>query len=337
MRQVTIVSFFVMLWFAGTAAQERIVSDADWIAMNAEGLAGIFPGDVTCMATCGKTVYYVREGTCMVGDAERLSGIVTWDGTAFSSIALPKSCRRPLAATFDTDGMLYVAFGNFPRDSSPIRKWDGSSWSEIGSPVDNLFISFESLTFDADGNLYTAGSFDSLWNGSFNGIARWDGTAWNTMGDGFNGTVYGVVWDSASGSLYAHGDFDSSGGTPVSAIARWNGEAWLPLGSELQRTRFPAVQIDDCTPDGKGGLYVSGNFILADSVPVNGGAYWNGTSWDSAGTLLPGLSRWSSMVRVPPDGLLFSNAVVAPDIRPCTAALWNGLKWEDDYPRFPLG
>lgn len=69
-----------------------------------------------------------------------------------------------------------------------------------------------------------------------NHIAKWDGTAWSSLGNGLDDTVNAIA--VRSGVVFAGGRFSnscdnitcSSATTEVNHIARWNGSAWSPLG-----------------------------------------------------------------------------------------------------------
>ena len=313
-----------------TRADERIISDVDWIAMNQQGIAGFFPGNISIMAAHGSTVYYGVEVPAWAGSTKLNGGIPTWDGSSFSYIPLPEGCRRPVSLITDSNGNLYATFLTFKRSTSPVRKWNGNQWSQIGPPLDDVFKNFNAMAFDPEGNLYVAGSFKFINDIECNSIAKWNSTIWESLGSGLNNSANGIMWDSASNSLYTYGDFDTAGGIPAQCLARWDPTGWHALGMGLRDGSWIKPQVFSITPDGKGGLYVSGRFDTAGTIVVDGSAYWNGSEWDSAGTLLPGLAKWSSMICEPSGTLLFSNAKINGIA--CTAARWTGSTWIHLHP-----
>jgi len=80
-----------------------------------------------------------------------------------------------------------------------IAKWDGVSWSALGTGMNNFV---HALEMDSAGDLYAAGGFTNAGGVSANRIAKWDGTSWSALGAGMNRPIYTLSFDSA-GSLYA--------------------------------------------------------------------------------------------------------------------------------------
>ena len=80
-----------------------------------------------------------------------------------------------------------------------------------------------------NGELIAAGSFSAADSQITNGIARWDGAAWQPLGSGFNGTVNALC--VYNGALVAGGTFTSAGGQAASNVASWNGSAWAAIRS----------------------------------------------------------------------------------------------------------
>ncbi|MBK7644209.1 MAG: hypothetical protein IPJ19_14385 [Planctomycetes bacterium] len=194
-------------------------------------------------------------------------------------------------ATFD-DGSgpaLFVA-GVFAyaggRPASHIAKWDGSSWSALGSGISNgLATEVDALCVFDDGSgpaLIVGGSFPSVGGLPASRVAKWNGHGWHPLGAGLSSYVRALcIYDDGNGpALYAAGAFVMSGQTIVNSIARWNGSAWMPLGAGLNGMAQSLGVYDD----GSGpGLYVSGGFTQAGGVPAQGIARWNGSSWSAVG------------------------------------------------------
>ena len=162
-----------------------------------------------------------------------------------------------------------------------IAKWDGVSWSPLGSGMNSLV---RTLTVFDDGSgpaLYAGGHFTTAGGVEVNRVAKWDGSSWSALGSGMNGAVFTLtVFNDGSGSaLYAGGLFTTAGSVEVNRIAKWDGSSWLSLGSGMDSGSVSSLTVFD---DGSGGgpaLYAGGQFPFVGGVPIGGIAKWDGASW----------------------------------------------------------
>ncbi len=168
-------------------------------------------------------------------------------------------------------------------------KWDGKTWSELGSGVDDEVFA---MTVYDDGLgsgplLHVAGDFLTAGGEPASRIATWNGTEWTPLaGGGTNEFIASLtVWDDGSGdgpALYVGGFFTMAGGVDATFIAKWDGVQWSPLGSGMDGGSVRAMAAYD---DGSGpALYVGGFFTTAGGVEANGIAKWDGRQWSA----LPG-------------------------------------------------
>src|SRR6185436_6679524 len=113
--------------------------------------------------------------------------------------------------------------------ASRIAKWDGTSWSPLGSGMNG---SVWALVEHDDGTgpaLYAGGDFTTAGGVAANRIARWNGASWSALGSGVAGTTTPsvralVVHDDGSGpALYAGGSFTQAGAVIVNRVAKWDG------------------------------------------------------------------------------------------------------------------
>src|SRR5262249_36630818 len=138
-------------------------------------------------------------------------------------------------------GGTFTSAGGVP--ANRIAKWDGTSWSAVGSGVVGAIFSLQPsvnalATFD-DGSgpaLYAGGTFTSAGGVTADCIARWNGTSWSALGSGLSGGTQPAarslaVFDDGSGAaLFVGGGFQLAGGAPAAGIAKWNGTSWSALG-----------------------------------------------------------------------------------------------------------
>ena len=107
------------------------------------------------------------------------------------------------------------------------------------------------------GELHICGDFTNAGGTPVNRVARWDGSNWHPLGDGFNGLVF--VMRVLDGEIYVGGDFTASGATPIYGIAKWNGASWEPLGSGF------TSRVRDLTTLG-GLIYAVGDFPVCEAT-----------------------------------------------------------------------
>ncbi len=90
-----------------------------------------------------------------------------------------------------------------------IAKWNGSTWSALGSGMNNVVnaLAVDGNDVYAGGNFTSAGTCDSA--AGCNRIAKWDGSTWSALGSGMNSSVDALAVDG--NSVYAGGYFTSAG------------------------------------------------------------------------------------------------------------------------------
>jgi len=223
----------------------------------------------------------------------RARGIARWDGQVWSEVgnlAVPHALPMEGFEVFD-DGLgagpqLYVC-GSFVMDQvTPaielVARWDGSSWSALGSGIAGTRI-LDLETFDDGGGpaLYAAGLFDVAGTPTPD-LARWDGTSWTLLGAGLAveagqaPVLHLEAFDDGLGpALYVTGSLTQVDGQPAGHAGRWDGTSWSTLSGGVTFTIRAAEVFDD----GSGpALYAGGTPDLIRR--------WDGAAWSTAGALL---------------------------------------------------
>jgi RHS repeat-associated protein len=209
---------------------------------------------------------------------------------AFKALPTPAPNGTVKALTVYDDGSgpaLYVG-GAFTTVGgltvNGIAKWNGTTWSALGSGLSGTSPEVDALAVYNDGagaKLYAAGKFTKSGTTTINYVAKWSGTSWSQVGSGLASQVFALtVWN---GSLYAGGSFTTVGSTNFNHLARWNGTAWSTVGGGVAGNVLALAAYDD---GGGAALYVGGAFATAGtgSLTVNRIAKWNGTAWSALGT-----------------------------------------------------
>jgi hypothetical protein len=109
-----------------------------------------------------------------------------------------------------------------------IAQWDGSSWSALGTGMDNAV---NVLALDGNGHLYAGGGFTTAGGVAANRIAQWDGSSWSALGTGMDNAVVALALDG-SGKLYAGGWFTVAGGKVSLYLAKWVGDVYIDTDSD---------------------------------------------------------------------------------------------------------
>lgn len=207
--------------------------------------------------------------------------IARWDGTSWELIDEGLTSGEPSTAVvldlaFATDGTLYAG-GAFRVSngaiSTGIAKWDGNSWSALGSGLNSTA---RALEFTTDGTLFVGGDFTMAGSSPANHVAKWDGTAWSALGQGTNDGVTSLA-ASPSGTLFVGGYFNTAGGVAANAVAKWDGTSWQSLSTGMDSSVY------DLELDSQGRVYARGSFSQAGNVAALGVARWDGTTWSALG------------------------------------------------------
>jgi hypothetical protein len=215
-------------------------------------------------------------------DGEQWSPLGSGTGGTFSSV-------RALAVFDDGSGPALYVGGNFATAGgitvNGIAKWDGDTWSPLGSGVGHELPEFRlvrGLTVFDDGTgpaLYATGQFTSAGGVPAARIASWDGAAWSGVGGGLTsepgdvptGRRFAILDDGTGSALYVGGTFTIAGGQAVNYIAKWDGVSWSPLGSGMNATVYSLTVFEE--GDGLA-LFVGGAFTPAGDIPSARIAEW---------------------------------------------------------------
>lgn len=196
-------------------------------------------------------------------------------------------------------------------------------WQEVGGQQP----AFNRGVFDvvrAGDDIYIGGLFENAGgNPDADGIVRWDGTAWHSLGSGIT-EYFGLAVEAVAvigSSVFAAGGFLDAGGNPdADYIARWDGSTWNALGSGLNEEVVTLAVVGN-------DLYVGGYFTDAGGIPdADYIARWDGANWQSVGG---GLNETVGILAASGNDLYtvgeFTNAggVANADY----IARWDGVSW----------
>lgn len=309
-----------------------------WSALG-NGLTGQL-AEVLTLSASGTNLY--AGGSFVMTGGPVAARAAVWNGSTWA----------PMAMSDSSSAVQSIAAGNagvFAASGTLVSRWTGTGWIVIGNfgllggaRLRHLFL---------DGtDLYAGGEFDKLITAEGNlprlNLARWDGTAWQEVGNSTNpranalmvsgtelycaptvGTVRrwtGTSWAEVRGAsagpgpvlslsaygqrLYAGGEFNAGTGTAASRIAEWNGAQWNALGSGFNAGVLALAASG-------GALFAGGDFTGAGAGNVRFLARRENGTWQG----LPGLA--SASVRALAS---VGSSVYVGGSFPGWAAEWNG-------------
>lgn len=296
----------------GSFVTQNLTSTAIWNADSEEWepfgqeLSGVFD-------------FLVHDGDLFAGTQGFVfNGLSKWDDSAgewTDVISDEFSVQNILAIDVINDEM--VVGGTFFEGSQssfdPIRNF---AWIQNGE----LFTK-SNLDFDNNLGLTTSGGFAGLGMDSYrfedyivvsgifnnagsqpvNNIAKWNGTNWQPLGMGLNGTIRSMV--AFNGQLHAS-DLQRPGNINNGQVSRWNSNAeeWVPVGDALAGTNENGValtsgiwQIEVYNDT----LYAAGAFTKETGSVADMIAKWNpGTEeWENVGEGFQG-GVWARSITV---------------------------------------
>jgi hypothetical protein len=252
-----------------------------WDAASALGSPSTSPRDIALMPRGGEDIYALYQDGVAVTGYEYTSGswslASTGGGNAWFKIAGSAGLNWPVNALAISGSDIYAggpftdAGGN--TDADRIAKWNGSSWSALGT---GLNVQVHAIAISGS-DIYAGGRFtDAGGNADADYIARWNGSSWSALGSGLNNWVHAIA---ISGSdIYAGGSFaDAGGNASADGIARWNGSSWAAVSAGSEGNTHLGIAIS-------GGQvylgYVNGVSVLRSGAVASGVANFSAATND---------------------------------------------------------
>jgi len=248
----------------------------------------------------------LMKSTCKLFPAGMLCAVALGMGTSSSFAAtftdanwismggLPGADGSVRAVVVDGSGNIYIG-GDFTGVgeviANHIAKWDGSSWSALGSGVVG---SVNALAVSGT-NLYVGGRFTSADGIAATNIVKWDGNTWSALGSGIGGASYPAVgalavWGS---DLYAVGTFTTAGGKASAYVAR----------------AIVNPPILDIAPDGFGGYFLSFSGVPGSPYRLQRAQILSGPWANSTAQIAPTSGHLEFWDVFPPPGRAFYRAI----------------------------
>ena len=290
------------LYLAGAFTTVGFVTGIEWVARwNGTAFTGL-GADLEAGFALSLGVYDDGNGESLwlgghyhaVG-GRGADGLARWSGSSWHTTneGLNYDVEVLCSTSFEDSPALYVGGNDWLHapgtvDQRALARWKDGAWSGIGDA--NLSVRAMAEFDDGGGPaLYVGGYFTQIDGLPRDHIARWDGSAWSSVGGGIDGAVTALeVWDDGSGpALYAGGSFALAGGVLAEGMARWDGSSWSALAGGLHDDGGSQTFVRDMLAfdDGSGdALYVTGQFWTVNGAPGNSIARWDGSAWSALGS-----------------------------------------------------
>ncbi len=239
-------------------------------------------------------------------------------------------------------------------DSIYLRRWNGSSWVELGGSASSSGISGTSTTSQRpslalNGNDHPVVAWKEDLSPDEIYLRRWNGASWEELGSSGSGTGLSTTSGSSSRPALAL----DAGGNPVVAwrdhnssgyqvyLKKWDGTAWQELGGSASGSGISGSTTNSETPvlalDG------SGNPMVAWKETVSGFSRiylknWNGSSWVELAGSATGDGVPSSSWGNPTDPSICVDSSGNPMVawednisgnREILVLRWNGTAWQE--------
>ena len=229
----------------------------------------------------------------------------------------------PMVTALASYGGAVVAAGRFSYAGGPagrtllgpIARWDGQSWSTLGTPPYG-----PTLGFLARGDtLYAAGTFASYPYPSSTPVMMFDGANWTALD---TLSLWGTSLAVHQGALYVGGRRRSLSDPYTTGVYRWSGSQWQSLGALDGGDGFPGIS---ALIEFGGRLVAAGAFDSIAGVPAKGIAAWNGDSWIAMDS---GIEKVRATSLAECEGVLYAGGqFYDQDHRQSSVLHWDGAGW----------
>lgn len=325
----------------------------EWSGMGGlyrEGGFGFGGGVATVAVGPDGSVYF--GGQLTRADSLAIGNVVRWDGVYWQGLRTP--------------GERYLGVGNavFALEAvGTCHTYVGGDFRYAGGVLANGIARFDledgysalgegvlgavgDIVVDGAGVVYAAGNFTDVGGSSLRNIGSWDGTSWDGLGGGIDGSVAALALSGDGGALdgpilYAGGSFTEAGGERVTNLAAWDGAGWSDLGRGMLGHPYESIPTERIAPlvaallvdPATGDVIIGGSFLSvgegADAVEAHNVARWDGAHWHGYGEGL-GTATESVETLTFWDGRLVAGGAFLSSGRTSVEryAVWSGTAWE---------
>lgn len=347
------------LYIGGRVLGNHGVARWDGAAWTTVGDGGVYP--VYALAEyAGKLV---SGGETWDPAAQPYTGLAFWDGLVWTRLG-GRGFNGSVNAFTIFNGEL-VAGGEFGSvaagEAVGVATWNGVRWAALGAGLRGAVGSLAGVRSLAvyRNDLFAGGEFTFVGGSGTTHIAKWNGSAWSSLGSDTDGPVAALT--VYNDELIAGGTFSSAGGVTAHSIARWDGTQWRALAA-ANGAEGVVDSVQMGLPVGgmvvnalwiRGALIVGGNIVgvagtplpspilvpgtMTSVMPSNPLLSWSASNWASLG--MP-VDPWPGTTAAPAPQVFalteYNGDLIVGGIFTCKPnsqsstlglAKWNGTTW----------
>lgn len=219
---------------AGGAPANRLAlwNGAQWTALGTG-----FDGVVHALARLPNGDLVAGGEFAMAGGVPA-SKVARWNGVAWAPLGAGMQSAPgggvysllPLANGDLIAGGSFTTAGGMP--SSQVARWNGSAWSALGSGMSQgTYDGVLALALDRQGDLVASGTFTAAGGIPANNIAKWNGTAWSSLGSGPAAVTSITALQTLPGGDLLAGGRSNTGSGYMRFLGRWDGTSWNSIAT----------------------------------------------------------------------------------------------------------
>jgi hypothetical protein len=308
---------------------------AQWSALGTYGRQNGIQSSVSALASDGTNVY-AGGSFINAGQATNANYIARFDGTNWRALGV--GLNNPVDALAVTNNLVYAGgFFTGTKDGHPLQYiggWDGANWNSLGNAGGLVY----ALAVGPNG-LYAAGTYytGSAYGSPF--FNRWTGSSWSNMlvfapdttffayplsdpvgydAIAIQGTNVYLGGNIMGFTQFPPNDFDHA--TNCQNVIRFDGTYGWIMGTGLNKTNVAMAVLGST-------VFAAGTFTLADGLPANQIAQWDGANWSGVGGGVVGNGTVFALATMGNNlyaGGSFTNMGGVPANR---IAKWDGANW----------
>lgn len=202
----------------------------------------------------------------------------------------PNNSTYEPSIAFNSEGVPYIAFQEIGTTGIIyVVSWDGSSWNQVGSAVNNTGINSDKPSLEVDSSDRPIVAYEK---GDTVIVKRYDNGSWTQMGAELNidtsetAILPDLAVNPQDQPIVTWAEYDSGAVYSKVYVKKWNGVSFIQLGSELNipadnaLSSYLALASDGTPYVSWSEYYTSGGYYAAYV------SEWTGSSWISVGATI---------------------------------------------------